>query len=168
MRAKVKFGCLQNIESTNAGFHPMSNVRRITEEYRYDRLTFDLPDQGITRSELACPICSQSVTLRLSSPGVVLSILRMALLACGLICFVIAALLYLGPGASKPVAEQIAVGIGVLGIAFLLGAAFAEQVPTQWIKENLISIANDEVRNHPQEPGSSGARGHKLLEIHVS
>lgn len=168
MRAKVKFGCLRNAESMNAGLHPMSNVRQWMEEYQCERMAFDLPDQGVARSELDCPICAQKVTLKLSSPGVVFTILGWALVAAGFVCFGLAALLYFGPGTGSTVVKQIALGVAVLGIGGLIAAAFAEQFPAAWVKDSLISISNDEVRNHEQAPGYSGMRGHKLIEVDFS
>lgn len=168
MRAKMKFGCLVNARSLNAGLHPMSNVRQWEEEYRCERLQYDLPGSGSASVDLACPVCSQQVTLRLRSPGIVYTILQFALLAWFVVCLGLSAILFFGMGPGDPLVQKIAIGIGLVGCAFLVATCCASWFPANWLKESLVSISNDEVRNHAQAPGYSGMRGHKLLELDIS
>ncbi|MDX1964873.1 MAG: hypothetical protein SFX18_17115 [Pirellulales bacterium] len=168
MRAKLKFGCLRNAVSLNAGIHPLSNMRQWMEEYWYERLNFELPDEGTKSESIECPICAQQVTICLSNAKSKYFLLRVALLIWAIACWGVAALIYIGPGADNTIATYVAYGIGLLGIICLIGTIMGDLLPAQWLKDSLVAITHDEVRNHEQAPGYSGMRGHKLIDIEVS
>jgi hypothetical protein len=166
MRAKVQFGCLQDREMLHVG-HAMSNMRRVVDQYQYHRMQFDIPEQGVTKTEITCPICSQLVTIRLDNPKGVFWLFRLAFAFVGLVCFGLAAGIYYGPGKGSDVVQMIALGIAVLGALFWVAAVLADQLPISLVKDSLVSISKDTARDQIQAAGNTTPRRHQLLDIHI-
>lgn len=164
MRANVKFGCLQEREMVRLG-HPSSNAYRVFDDYLYHRMEFDIPESGSERVEVTCPVCSHPVTIRLDNPSKAILLLQLAFLLCGFVCFGLAAGLFVGPGKGSAVVQWISFAIAGLGVALLAAAVFAQKLPVSLIKENLVSIANDSIRDPIHAESNPRPRRHQLLDI---
>ncbi|MGL4554086.1 MAG: hypothetical protein ACRC33_23230 [Gemmataceae bacterium] len=166
MKAKVKLGCLRDIEALPTPFHVGSGHRRWMETYQTTRLDLPLPAEGTADSPMECPLCARRLTIKLASPARVIVMVQWGLLAWAVLCLGIAALTFFFPPASDKsnMFAYLTAGFGAVGLLALGGAAFCEQLPVSLFKGDLVTISADEVREQAQITPA----GHKILEIDLA